>query len=195
MEPHSHNEEALIKASKEGDETAFRDLMLKHIEAIYNYAKQYGKTEDDAEDITQDTFFKAWKHLKRFDAAKPFKPWLYAIARNTALDHVKKRRASAFSELDGNDTELQFSDTLEDEGPLPDEEFEKKEIAEEVSAALRTLNPDHRAVMEMHYREELTFNEIAEVMKKPMNTVKSWHRRALGRIRSLFGADHGNDEG
>ncbi len=189
MEPHSQNEEALIRASQEGVETAFRELMLKYIEAIYNFAKQYSKTEDDAEDITQDTFFKAWKHLKNFDAEKPLKPWLYAIARNTALDHIKRRRSSAFSELDGNDTELQFSDTLEDEEPLADEEFEKREIAEEVSEALKTLDPDHRAVMEMHYREDLTFNEIAEVMKKPMNTVKSWHRRALGRIRSLFGSD------
>lgn len=186
MEPAFHKEEELIQASQQGSETAFRELMLTYIGAIYNFAKQYGKTEADAEDITQDTFFKAWKHLKRFDAKKSFKPWLYAIARNTALDHIKRKRTSTFSELDSGDSELQFADSLEDNSPLPDQEYEKKEIAREITGALNTLSPDHRAVLIMHYHEDLTFNEIADIMKKPMNTVKSWHRRALAKIKKLL---------
>lgn len=173
----------LVLAAQRGQDQAFKELMERYIASIFNFSRQYAKTDEDAEDITQDAFFKAWRHIRRFDSTKPFKPWLYAIARNTALDHIKRKRASAFSELDADDSDIQFADTLEDEEPLQTELFERGELAREVAESMESLHPDHRAVLTMHYREELTFNEIADIMKKPMNTVKSWHRRALGKIR------------
>lgn len=181
-------DEPLIEAAQKGSEQAFRELMLRYIGAIYNFSRQYGKTDADAEDITQDAFFKAWKHLKQFDPKKAFKPWLYAIARNTALDHIKKKRASAFSELDTEDSDIQFVDTLEDDAPTPEEEFERDEIKREVSEALNQLNPEHKSVLLMHYKDDLTFNEISQIVKKPMNTIKSWHRRSLAKIKKLL--DH-----
>lgn len=186
MEQTLTQDEELIRASQAGEDTAFRELMMRYMGPIFNFSKQYSKTDEDAEDITQDTFYKAWRHIKRFDANKSFKPWLYAIARNTALDHIKRKRASSFSELDSGDTEIQFADTLEDNELAPDEIFERQELALEISESMKDLHPDHRAVLVMHYREELTFNEIADVMKKPMNTVKSWHRRALSKLRTTL---------
>lgn len=186
MEPTTLQDEELIKASQNGKDAAFRELMLRYMGPIFNFSKQYSKTDEDAEDITQDTFYKAWRHIKRFDASKAFKPWLYAIARNTALDHIKRKRASAFSELDSDETDIQFADTLEDEEPSPLDIFERQELAVEIADAMESLHPDHRAVLVMHYREELTFNEIADIMKKPMNTVKSWHRRALSKLRTVL---------
>lgn len=186
MEPTTLQDEELIRASQDGKDTAFRELMLRYMGPIFNFSRQYSKTDEDAEDITQDTFYKAWRHIKRFDANKAFKPWLYAIARNTALDHIKRKRASAFSELDSDETDMQFADTLEDDTPSPAEIFERQELALEIGSALNGLHPDHRAVLLMHYREELTFNEIADIMHKPMNTVKSWHRRALSKLRSML---------
>jgi RNA polymerase sigma-70 factor (ECF subfamily) len=176
----------LIEASQNGKDEAFRELMIRYMGPIFNFSRQYSKTDEDAEDITQDTFFKAWRHIKRFDSSKAFKPWLYAIARNTALDHLKRKRASAFSELDADDSEIQFVDTLEDDSPTPSDVFERQELAFEVAESLKELHPDHRAVLVMHYREELTFNEIADIMKKPMNTVKSWHRRALSKLKKTL---------
>lgn len=173
----------LIEASQNGKDDAFRELMVRYMGPIFNFSRQYAKSDEDAEDITQDTFFKAWRHIKRFDPTKAFKPWLYAIARNTALDHLKRKRASVFSELDGEDSDIQFVDTLEDDMPTPGEIFEQKEVSLEVAESLKELHPDHRSVLLMHYREELTFIEIAEIMKKPMNTVKSWHRRALAKLK------------
>jgi len=177
------NDAELIEGSKHGDDHAFRELMERYIAPIFNFSRQYSKAEEDAEDITQDTFFKVWRHMKKFDTKKPFKPWLYAIARNTALDHIKKKRASAFSELDNDDADLHFADTLEDGTPLQTELFENGELVAEVAEAMDDLHPDHRAVLVMRYREEMSFNEIADIMDKPMNTVKSWHHRALGKIR------------
>jgi len=174
----------LIEASRNGKDEAFRELMTRYMGPIFNFSRQYSKSDEDAEDITQDTFFKAWRHIKRFDSSKAFKPWLYAIARNTALDHLKRKRASSFSELDGDDSEILFADTLEDKEPTPGDMFEQRELAAEVAESLKELHPDHRSVLLMHYREELTFIEIAEIMNKPMNTVKSWHRRALTKLKT-----------
>jgi RNA polymerase sigma-70 factor (ECF subfamily) len=183
MDYHNTTDEKLVEACKKRDDAAFQELMRRHIRPIFNFVRQYVKTDEDVEDVVQDAFFKAWKHIRRFKAGKMFRPWLYTIARNTALDHLKKRRAAAFSELDNDDTDQSFADTLEDAGPLPPELFERAESVAMLEPYLDALHPDYRAVLIMRYHEELSFNEIAEIMGKPMNTVKSWHWRALGDIR------------
>lgn len=179
----SPTDEALVESCKKGDDAAFQKLMSRYIKPIFNFARQYTHNNEDSEDIVQDAFFKAWKHIKRFKKGKAFKPWLYAIARNTALDHVKKKRTTVFSDLDDNENDLVFADTLADTEPLAHELFERKQSAEELDSVMDILHPDHRAVMVMHYQEEMTFDEIAEIIDRPMNTVKSWHRRALFKLR------------
>lgn len=182
----NRTDEQLVEAVKKRDDAAFQELMRRHIDAIFRFAKQYGKTDEDTEDITQDSFFKAWKHIRRFKTGNKFRPWLYAITRNTALDHLKKKRAMSFSDLDNTENDTSFADTLEDKGPSAHELFEQAESAAMLEGIMKSLHPDHQAVLIMHYREELTFEEIAVVMGKPMNTVKSWHRRALMKLRGLI---------
>jgi len=184
MEYYDHKDDRLIEAAKEGDDDAFRMLMRRYMPSIAGFARQYVKTEDEADDVVQDTFFKVWKNISRFKPGAAFRPWLYTIARNTALDRIKKSRSASFSEMEFDEADQPFADTLEDAGPTPQELFERAELSAELMQAMEILHPDHRAVVIMHYREELTFDEIALIMKKPMNTVKSWHRRALIRLRS-----------
>ena len=176
----------LAEACKQGDDLAFKALMERHARSVFNFARQYVKTEDDIEDAVQDTFFKVWRYIKRFKKERAFKPWLFTIARNTALDYIKKRRAAAFSTLDDTENDLAFADTLEDTEPLAPEIFETAELAAELDESMKGLHPDHRAVIIMHYREELTFDEIAAILGRPMNTVKSWHHRAVIKIRGLL---------
>ncbi len=173
----------LAVAAQAGDEIAFQELMRRHVRPIWVFSRQYAKTDEDTEDIVQDTFFKAWKYLKRFESTKAFRPWLYAIARNTALDHLKKRRSTSFTEMSGDDGETPFAETLEDTEPLASEIFEQGEIKIELKKSVEELHPEYRAVLAMHYNDGLTFKEIAEIVGKPMNTVKSWHRRALQKVR------------
>jgi RNA polymerase sigma-70 factor (ECF subfamily) len=115
--------------------------------------------------------------------------WLYTIARNTALDHIKKKKAIVFSELDDNENDLAFVDTLEDRAPLQAEIFDDAAMAETLTRTVKLLHPDHQTVISLHYQEEMTFDEIAKIMKRPMNTVKSWHRRALIHLRELLKGD------
>ena len=184
------SDEELAEKSRERDEFAFQELMHRYMRQIFNFSRQYSKTAEDAEDIAQDTFFKVWKHIGKYTKNRQFRPWLYTIARNTALDFLKKKSASAFSELDDTDNGLQFADTLEDQEPLAPEILDRSAAADVVNKALESLHPDHRAVLLLHYREEMTFDEISVVVKHPMNTVKSWHRRALFKLRDILSGAH-----
>lgn len=182
----NRTDEQLAAEAMDGNEHAFKALMERYIRNVFNFSLHYARNAEDAEDIVQDAFFKVWKNLKRYSAERPFRPWLFTIVRNTALDHLKKRRSIRFSEFDTPEEDMQFRDTLVDPEPLPPEIFENAEAASVLETALKELHPDRRAVLMLHYREEMTFEEIAVTMEKPMNTVKSWHRRALERIRPLL---------
>lgn len=179
-------DEALAEFVKKGDDRAFGAIIDRYLDHIFNFARQYAKSDEDTEDIVQDSFFKAWKHISKFQKGKTFRPWLFTIVRNTALDHIKRRKAMVFSELDNVEEDMAFADTLSDSEPLPPEIFDQKILEADVNQALSILHPEHRAVLLMHYQQEMTFDEIANVMAKPMNTVKSWHRRALTKLRSHF---------
>src|SRR5262245_56989543 len=99
----STRDEELAARAQEGHQRAFQALMERYIGRIFSFVMQYARDGDEAEDIAQDAFFKAWKHIGRFRRDARFRPWLYAIARNTALDHVKKKRAAAFSDIERPD--------------------------------------------------------------------------------------------
>ena len=179
-------DEELADASKQKNERAFNELMHRYMRQIFNFSRQYTKTTEDAEDISQDTFYKVWKYIKKYSKGRQFRPWLYTIARNTALDFIKKKKATVFSDLDDTQNDLQFADTLEDTEPLPPDIFEQAVQNIKLNKALEQIHPDHRAILLMHYKEEMTFDEIASIINKPMNTVKSWHRRALIKLKELL---------
>ncbi len=194
---HKHTDEELVELTKDGDNQAFNILTERHVDHIYNFVRQYANPKEDADDITQDAFLKAWKHIKSFKKGKKFTTWLFTIARNSALDHIKKRRAFSFSQMDSfsggdldNTGDVSFTDTLKDPEPLSPEIFERKELAIELTKAMETLPEDWRAVLVMHYTDDMTFEEIATVISRPMNTVKSWHHRAIRKIRDILILHH-----
>ncbi len=180
-------DEDLILQIKSGNDTAYHILMSRYMKHIFNFILQYVRIREEAEDVAQDTFFKAWKYINRFKNGMKFKPWLFTIARNTALDYIKKKKATSFSEIDATTTDTEddssFAESVVDTEPLPSELFSRAQLSEQLDNAMSVLHPDHRAVLIMHYREDMTFEEIAETLKRPMNTVKSWHRRSLDKIR------------
>jgi RNA polymerase sigma-70 factor (ECF subfamily) len=180
------SDEELIQDYKNGNEHSFQELMRRSLKPIYTFVRQYVPNTEEAEDIVQDTFFKAWKHIGRFSKGKKWKPWIFAIARNTALDYIKKKKAVPFSGMDSPDTDLQFSDTIEDTEPLAAELFEQLQSTQELTGVMTSLRPEYNSVLMLHYHQELTFEEIAIVMDMPMNTVKSWHRRALKQLKEAI---------
>jgi len=181
----SETDEQLAELCRKGDHGAFHELMDRYLKPIFNFVRQYSKDSEDTDDITQDAFFKVWRNIGQYKKGRAFKPWLYTIARNTALDYLKKKRSVSFSNLDDNESDIAFADTLADNEPLPTELFDRAALTKDMEKKLEKLQPDYRSVIILHYNEDMTFEEIATVVNRPMNTVKSWHRRALLRLREI----------
>jgi len=176
----------LVERAKSGDEDAIEELVKRFIDPVYAFLARYMGNGELAEDATQETFVKAWKNLKKFDASRSMKPWLFEIARNTANDMLRRKRAHLFSDLSSAESDTRFEDMIADPAPLPPELFAEAELGQHVARALATLPERDRAVLVLRYTEDLSWDDVALAMDAPANTVKSWHRRALGKLREVL---------
>ena len=167
-----------------GDTGAFAVLVTHNLKLVYRYAFRMTKNEEDAEDITQETFVKLWRNIDKFDLDKNFRTWLLGIAHNTAIDFLRKRKNFVFSDFDNEIGD--FSETIADIAPLPPEIFARAEQKNLLEVALAKLSPLAREVLVLYFEEDLTFNEISTILKKPLNTVKSQQRRALLMLRKIL---------
>jgi len=179
-------DEELMAAYLDGDEESFRRLVECHLKPVYNFVYRISGNLVDAEDITQETFVKVWKNAKKYRAGESFRAWLYTIARRTAIDWLRKRRNVAFSAFEDADGENPFLTALADVGPRPDELAVRAECGQSVEKALAGLSSDQRVILDMRFKDGLTFEEMGEALGKPMNTVKSQCRRGLAALRRLF---------
>lgn len=184
-------DDELITASIAGDERALSILMDRYLSPVYSFALSITSNKEDAEDIAQETFFKAWKNLKRFKLGAPFKTWLFAIARNTAIDYARKKKPALFAELIHPLADEDIEHSLADTTPQPDVLFETTERVEFITHALSLLSPLYREILTLHYREEFTLQEISGLLDIPLNTVKSRDRRALQALRELLAPKNG----
>ena len=183
----------LVRAYRAGEEEAFRALVERHIGHLYAFVRRLVGSEVEAEDITQTSFVRAWRHLSNFDVSRSFKVWLFSIAKNAALDFFKKKKPVLFSDFDINREGFDPLDLIADPAPLPDEVLSRANLATELTDVLNQLPPPVRIVLHLHYNDELTFREIAEVLGEPLDTIKSRHRRGLLRLRErLLPRQHQN---
>lgn len=175
-----------IKKALAGDSEAFALLVETHLSSVYNFILRLVRNPEEAEDITQDVFVKVWRHLKKYREGANFKTWLFTIARNTVIDWSRKKKSFVFSDFEDGEGNNVLVDTLADLEPLPDEIFRRAEDEKFFDDLLAKLSPASREVLLLHYRESLTFDEIAGVVGKSLNTVKSQHRRALEILRKMM---------
>ena len=187
------SDEELIVAFIDGDDAAYATLVERHLKAVYSFVMRFVGDAHDAEDITQDTFLKAWKSAKQYrEEASKFKTWILRIARNTAIDHLRKRKNVPFSQFDTDEGVNLLAETVADPEALPDELFASVQDAEVVRKAVDRLAPEAREILLLHYTNGLTFLEIGETLGEPQNTVKSRHHRAILNLRKMLTA---GDEG
>lgn len=181
----SESDEDFIKAYLGGDETALKSLIDRYTPSLYSYSVRFVGTTN-APDIVQDIFIKIWKNIHKFDVSKShFKTWLFTIARNTITDYLRKKKSFVFSDLK-DEEDQSFDETIKDEAILPDEALEKIEDQNLLNKILLDLPEQYRTVLLLYYEEDLTFAEIGKILGKPLNTVKSHHRRALEKLRQIL---------
>jgi RNA polymerase sigma-70 factor, ECF subfamily len=181
------NDEDLITAYLEGEESAFAILVQRHLKSVYSFVFRFVGSEKDAEDIVQETFIKAWKNLKNYSRqSSRFKTWLMHIARNTSIDYLRKKQHIPFSKLEGEDETGWFAENLPDEQLLPDELLAHKGDVEDLERAMLKLSPAYREVLLFYYGSDITFEEAAIISGISVNTLKSRHHRAVAELRKLL---------
>lgn len=171
-------DEELIAAYMKGEKSAFNDLVERHLNGVYTYVLRFVGNQEEAEDIVQETFVKAWNNLKKYDArAAKFKTWLLRIARNTAIDFLRKKKHIPFSEFETQPNMV--AEVVADESDSAEEIFARGEDSREIAAALSKLSEKHREILLLYYTNDITFEEIGSMLGESPNTMKSRHRRAL----------------
>ncbi len=182
----NYSDEQLIALAVNKDKAALEALIKRYLQPIYGFSYKYVKNQADAEDVTQEVFVKVWRNLKKFDLQRPFRPWLYKIARNTCLDMLKKKSPVLFSELNEAEGGSSFEENLIAETKSPAEAAEAALAAAKLNSAVAKLKPNYAEVVAMYHQQELNFREISKALHQPLNTVKSRYRRALLRLKQIL---------
>ena len=176
MTVHSSDDLNRIKRFKDGDTSAFGEIVLKYQDKIYNLCRHMLGNADDAEDAAQDVFLKAYQALPKFQPEASLYTWLYRIATNTCIDYKKK---PIFESLfgDSGEGERLVHDRASD-APSPEKLYQSKQIDQALQVCLGKLSPKLRAIIILKEIEELSYEEIADTLEISMGTVKSRIARA-----------------
>jgi RNA polymerase sigma-70 factor, ECF subfamily len=180
-------EESWVSASQQGDVLAFNRLVLKWERIVYNVTLRMLQDREEAADAAQEIFLLAFKNIRRFRRDSKFSTWLYRIALNHCLTHLKQRPPGACLSLDSPEAaglpgeQLLVAETQAGE-------LIRSEERRRVLAALSHLPPDQRAVVELKFFQELTFEEIAAVLEVPLSTIKSRLYAALEMLKVRLNA-------
>ncbi len=176
------NNEMVILLAKEGKESAFRELYENNYAMIFRLAYRYTKSQEDSEDIMQETFIKAFKSIKSFDfnVSTNFSAWIYQVGLRCTLDYLRKRKRRKIGQTDS------LSDILV-EPEAQDASPEKSAIASQTIAqvknALYTLAPKQRLIFDLRHQQHMAIKEIAEHLQCSQSTVKTQLQRAVLKLR------------
>ncbi len=176
------DDKKLIERFLAGDEPSFNELVQKYLKPVYNFLFRLTNDQSAIDDLAQDTFLKAWKNIRRFDTQKSFKTWLFAIAKNTAYDYFKKKKAVPFSHFIDRFGNNRLEE-IEETGSLPDEILDRENSKESLEKELKNLPAYYQLILLMAYKDDFSLHEIAEILEKPYNTIKSQHGRALNELK------------
>src|SRR5207245_7652093 len=170
---------ALVARAREGDREAFTELVMHYQVPLYNMALRMVGSRDDAADIAQEAFLRAWEKLRTLKG-NPFKPWIFQIAVNLCYDHFRRRKRVAAMPEEGQEAHVV---SLGLPVPDPAERAEAGERARIVRDSINGLDPDLRTALILRHVNGQAHEEIAAVIRAPLGTVKSRIARARGHVQ------------
>ena len=179
----------LVKRCQAGDTEAFDELVTRYRTRIFGMIYNMVHSEQDAWDLAQDSFVKAWKSIKRFRGHSSFYTWIYRIVMNVTIDWLRKKQVKGGSEFDDAIHLKEIdpaSKTLPKADALPYEKMEQSEIRGRIDNAIAQLSPEHRAVILMKEIEEMQYHEIAEMLGCSIGTVMSRLFYARKKLQNLL---------
>lgn len=176
----------IIELALKGEEKAYAELLDRYQDSIYFLLLKKIGNENDAEDLTMETFGKAFNNLSQYTPVYAFSTWLFRIAINNCIDFVRKRKIRPQSFDTGIDFHDPDNSNFTSLSPNPEELVIKKEKAEELKSMIKTLKPRYARLIDYRYYQELSYEEIAETMQLPLGTVKAQLFRARELLAPLL---------
>ena len=177
------DESELIRRAKKGDSRAFGALVERYQRRVVSVAYAVVHNQEDALELAQETFIRAYENIGGFESRSSFSTWLYRIAANLAIDF--RRRESRHTTLRGEDAENELSRMPSERGDSFSE-ISRRELSHRLREALKELTPEHRAVILLREVEGLSYDEISEVLNCPRGTVMSRLHYARNRLRGIL---------
>ena len=180
----------LVKRCQDGDSEAFDELVVRYRTRVFGMIYNMVHSEQDAWDLAQDSFLKAWKSIKRFRGQSSFYTWIYRIVMNVTIDWLRKKQIKAGGAEFDDSIQLKEVDPASKTSPKPDslpsEVMEQREIRGEIDKAIAQLSPEHRAVILMKEIDGMQYHEIAEALGCSIGTVMSRLFYARKKLQNLL---------
>jgi len=180
------SDEQLVELALDGDEASFAALVTRYQRRLTAFLGQLVGDIELARELSQEAFIRAWSALERFDPRYRFSTWLFRIAHNLGIDHLRRRRLQTVSlyrrDSDGEDVEVVVADTNKD--PLA--HCENQALARDIKSAIDGLRPEYRELVLLRHFGVLSYQEIAEFKEMPLGTVKNKLFRAHSVLRKAL---------
>lgn len=171
------NEESLIKRIAAGEKEFFGELVLKHQDFIFNVVSKYVRLEEEARDITQEVFVKAYENIEKFRGESKVSSWLYRIAYNLSMNWSER--------VKGRETQLDdaVAEAIPEPAGAADEAFDRELVLARIMEVLEEIPLKYKVVIKLYYIEDRSYQQIADTLGIPINTVKIQLLRAKELIR------------
>jgi RNA polymerase sigma-70 factor (ECF subfamily) len=178
----------VVRLAQEGREVAFRELVRRYERPVFSLVYRMVRDRETAEDLAQDAFIKVLNHIDRYSPEFKFSSWVFKIANNVAIDHLRRRRLDTVS-MDGSphassaaEVEASTFDVASDQESALDE-MEARELGDAIESAIGLLRPEYRACIMLRHVEGRSYEEIASTLDLPLGTVKTYIHRARHELR------------
>jgi RNA polymerase sigma-70 factor (ECF subfamily) len=195
MTPKSYtdvSDQQVVVFAQEGREDAYRELIKRYERPVFSLIYRMVRDNETAEDLAQETFIKVLNNIDRYRPEFKFSSWLFKIANNITIDHLRRRQVDTIS-IEGSPDAVTAERaratavTITSGGESPLEELESRELGAQIEAAIAKLRPEYRACIILRHVEDYSYDEIAEIVKLPLGTVKTYIHRARQELREYLG--------
>ena len=179
----------ILELAQAGDMNAFSMVVESCADQLYTLAFRFLGNGPEAEDAVQETLLRVYTNLPRYDGRFKFTTWVYRIATNVCIDRLRKRKLESSLDADRDDGDTEGSDwydRLPGYSPTPEEELLRQETSNEVQRALADLPPTYQSVLILRYIQELSLQEISDIVHLPITTIKTRIHRGREAMKQLL---------
>jgi RNA polymerase sigma-70 factor (ECF subfamily) len=177
----SETDEQIVERVQAGEHNSFGLLIDRYEPKLQRYARRFLAVDEDVEDQVQEVFIKTYTNIQSFDITKRFSPWIYRIAHNTFVNELRRHKKTSYSLFD-LDTFLPFVATSE----TADSDSIQNELAGELESFLDKIDEKYRAPLVLYFYEQLSYQEISEVLRIPAMTVGVRLTRGKEKLKKLY---------